>query len=515
MNGFAPPTVNGKLAELTQGLLDCPAQARELAVEVGGVQLDSRRVRPGDLFLATFGQTHDARDYIDAAVERGAVAVLAEAGRDWRGTRWRGTVPVIAVEQLMAKTSEIAGRFYHHPSTRMTVVGITGTNGKTSCSQYIARMLARAGCPAGVVGTLGYGVPGELRPSPLTTPDAVFMQKALAEMADAGLRAAAVEVSSIGLHQRRVQGVRFDTAVFTNLTRDHLDYHAGMEDYGANKRKLFATAGLRRAVVNLDDPYGIRVVNDLAAAVEVITFGIENPQATLSARDVQVTREGFRAEIHSGQGRGRIDCKLLGRFNLSNLLAAIGALLANRALIGGLDLAQICALASELTTVDGRMEVFGGGADVTAVIDYSHTPDGLKGALLALREHFPGRLWCVFGCGGNRDPGKRPLMGELAQKLADHVVVTDDNPRLEDGGAIIAQILSGMSAPAAAHVERDRKRAIHRAIAGAGAEDVVLIAGKGHEDYQETGAGRIHFSDADAVNAALRERAAGAVGAEH
>ena len=515
MNPAEPLPVNASLPELIHGLADYDKGEAGINLEVSGVQLDSRKVRPGDLFMATFGRTHDAREFIGAAVSRGAVAVLAESGRDWQGTRRLGKVPVIAVDHLMAKASEIAGRFYREPSRRMSVIGITGTNGKTTCSQYIARLLARSGCPAGVIGTLGYGIPGKLAESPLTTPDAVFAQKALAEMADAGIRSVAMEVSSVGLHQRRVQGIRFDTAIFTNLTRDHLDYHESMEDYGASKRRLFTGPDLRHAIVNLDDPYGMRIVNDLSSNVEVTTFGIGNRQATIRAENTSITKQGFRAEIVTPAGAGLIDCKLLGRFNVSNILAVTGALLAHRAMLGDLDIERICDLVSGLHSVDGRMEVWGSDDDVTAVVDYAHTPDGLEGALAALREHFTGRLLCVFGCGGNRDKGKRPIMGALAEKLADRTVITDDNPRLEDGDAIVSQILSGMKTPAAAHVERDRESAIRRAINEAEPGDVVLIAGKGHEDYQETGTSRSHFSDAGVVRKALLERASEHAGAGH
>ncbi len=513
ISATAPP-VESSLPRLIEGLVDGAPNPADLAVQVGGVRLDSREVRPGDLFLATFGRTHDARDFIDAAVRQGAAAVLAESGRGWRGLHWRAGTPVIAVDQLMAKASEIAGRFYREPSRRLSVIGITGTNGKTTCSQFLARLLARAGCPAGVVGTLGYGLPEAPAPCALTTPDAVFTQRALAEMAAAGLGAAAMEVSSVGLHQSRVRGVRFETAVFTNLTRDHLDYHDSMEAYGAAKRRLFSGPGLRRAVVNLDDPYGIRVVNDLSSAVETATYGVGNRQATIRAENVTVSRHGFRAEIHTPEGEGGIDCKLLGRFNVGNILAVVGALRACRERTGELGIDRVCELVSGLQAVDGRMQVWGGADDVTAVIDYSHTPEGLGGALDALREHFAGELWCVFGCGGNRDKGKRPLMGALAEKLADHAVITDDNPRLEEGDVIVRQILSGMAAPAKALVERDRGRAIEHAVTAAAPGDVVLIAGKGHEDYQETAAGRRRFSDTEVARRALRRRAAVASGSQ-
>ena len=506
MSAARPPAVDASLPRLIGGLADLGPQVAGFDIALRGIKLDSRLVEPGDLFLATFGRTHDAREFIEAAVNQGAAAVLAESGRDWQGVDWRGKTPVIAVDNLVAKASEIASRFYCRPSAEMSVIGITGTNGKTTCSHFLARLLAEAGCAAGVIGTLGYGVPGALAECPLTTPDAVFSQQALAEMANAGLGAVAMEVSSVGLHQRRVQGVRFETAVFTNLTRDHLDYHDSMEAYGASKRRLFAGAGLRHAVINLDDPYGIRIVNDLGSGIEVITYGVANRQATVRAEAVTITERGFRAEIHTPIGIGFIDCGLLGRFNVNNMLAAVGALLASRHRLGEIEIERICELVSGLRSVDGRMEVWGDGSDVAAVVDYSHTPDGLEGALAALREHFSGKIWCVFGCGGNRDKGKRPIMGALAEKLADHTIITDDNPRLEDGGAIVSQILSGMNSPRAAQVERDRKRAIALAIDQAAAGDVVLVAGKGHEDYQQVGAERRWFSDAGVVREALGRR---------
>lgn len=524
----APAPIAVPLPELIGGLVDCgPQDDGALDIAVRGIELDSREVGPGDLFLATFGRTHDAREFIDAAVNQGAAAVLAESGRGWQGLRWRhgtptpatpapGTygTPIIAVDHLMAKASEIAGRFYGRPSSRMSVIGITGTNGKTTCAQLIAQAFTAADCPAGVIGTLGYGVPGELAECPLTTPDAVFTQRALAEMAAAGLGAVAMEVSSVGLHQRRVQGVRFETAVFTNLTRDHLDYHDNMEAYGASKRRLFASPGLRHAVVNLDDPFGMRVINDLGAGVEAISYGVGNRQAGIRAEAVAITGRGFTAEIHTPAGSGRIDCELLGRFNVGNALAVVGALLACRHRLGDLGIGRICELVSGLSPVPGRMEVWGDAGDVCAVVDYSHTPDSLEGALTALRGHFDGALWCVFGCGGNRDKGKRPIMGALAEQLADHVVITDDNPRREDGDAIASQIRSGMKTPGAAAVERDRERAIAGVIAGAAPGDVVLIAGKGHEDYQQIGTEMRRFSDAEVARAALSRRARQSAGVE-
>ncbi len=506
MNVAALPPLRSKLHELLRGLTDCWPDGQP-TLEIRGVQLDSRKIGPGDLFLAIPGRSHDARQFVGEALRRGAAAVAAEPGGEWQGLRWIGEVPVIAVGQLLAKASEIAGRHYRHPAAKMSVLGITGTNGKTTCSQFLAELFARVGCPAGIIGTLGHGRPGVLAECPLTTPDAVFAQRALAQLAAAGCEAVAMEVSSIGLHQQRVAAVRFETAIFTNLTRDHLDYHGSMENYGAAKRRLFASPGLRHAVVNLDDPLGPQIVSELGSRVQVFTYGIAKRNALIRAEGIATTQRGFRARIHTPVGSGVIDCKLLGRFNVGNVLAVIGALLASEARLGELAIEQLCELVSGLQPVAGRMEVIEGG-DIATVIDYSHTPDGLESALKALREHFAGRIWCVFGCGGNRDKGKRPLMGAIAERLADQVVLADDNPRLEDGDEIVSQIRGGMTAGAAVLVERDREAAIHHALGAAAPGDVVLIAGKGHEDYQQSGTIRRHFSDVEVTRRGLGLRAA-------
>ena len=468
--------------------------------------MDSRLLRKGDLFIACFGRNHDARNYIDAAIEQGCSAVLADSGGDWQGIQLRDQVPIIAIDNLSAKISEIAGRFYGHPSTKLSVIGITGTNGKTSCSQFIAQSMTSLGCRCGVIGTLGYGICGELKETQLTTPDAVFTQTALAEMVSENVDPIAMEVSSVGLHQKRVRAVKFDTAVFTNLTRDHLDYHESMEAYGENKKKLFAMPGLSAAIVNLDDPFALPIINSISSDVEILTYSLKNKVATVYAESIELTRGGFSASIVTPLGEGKISGKLIGYFNFSNVLAVVTALINYLPRKGETSIEAICQAISKLQPVDGRMEIIGESEEITAVVDYAHTPDGLRSALTALRDHFKGSIWCVFGCGGNRDKGKRPLMGEIAEKFSDKLVITDDNPRNEEGDEIVEHILSGVNEPDKVAVVRDRAAAISHAIANANSGDVVLVAGKGHETYQDIAGTRNIFSDAKQVRLALQER---------
>ncbi len=496
------------LADLISGLPGLPKKLSGVAeVVVKGVKIDSRQVCEGDLFIACFGSNHDARNYIDAVVEQGAVAVLAESGAGWSGIRLLNDVPVIAIDNLSRHISEIANRFYGEPSKNLSVFGITGTNGKTSCSQFIAQALNNYGFRCGVIGTLGYGMQGALKETELTTPDAVFTQMALAELAANEVEPVVMEVSSVGLHQKRVAAVHFDTAIFTNITRDHLDYHSSMEDYASNKKKLFTMPGLRHAIVNLDDPFALSIINEIDSDVEISTYSLSNSIATVHASDLQLTRSGFRARLQTPLGQGEVTGSLLGSFNFSNLLAVAAALVSYLPERKALSMPQLCALLSGLKPVNGRMEIVGEACDITAVVDYAHTPDGLRSALVALREHFASRIWCVFGCGGNRDKGKRPLMGEIAEAYADRLIISDDNPRREQGDEIVQHILSGIRTPSAAMVIRDRAAAIEYAIANAGPGDVVLVAGKGHETYQDIDGNRMLFSDAKQVRLALQNRA--------
>jgi len=495
------------LLSLIEGLPGLPPELSEsLDVTVTGVKMESRLVGAGDLFLACFGQNHDARNYIDAVVEQGAAAVLAESGSTWGGARLLGNVPVIAVDNLSKQISEIASRFYSEPSSKLSVFGITGTNGKTSCSQFIAQALNNFDFRCGVIGTLGYGVQGALKETELTTPDAVFTQMALAELAANNVDPVVMEVSSVGLHQKRVAAVQFDTAIFTNISRDHLDYHESMEEYAKNKKKLFTMPGLRHAIVNLDDPFALSIINEISSDVEISTYSVDNSIATVHASDLRLTRSGFEAILHTPLGQGSVTGKLLGSFNFSNLMAVAAALVSYLPARKDITMEQLCSILSDLNPVNGRMDIVGEACDITAVVDYAHTPDGLRSALVALREHFDSRIWCVFGCGGNRDKGKRPLMGEIAEAYADRLIIADDNPRREQGDAIVQHILSGIRTPAAAMVIRDRADAIEYAIANASAGDVVLVAGKGHETYQDIDGNRQLFSDAKQVRLALKNR---------
>lgn len=486
----------------TELLRELPGEWRSL--EITGLNLDSRRIQAGDLFFACFGRNHDARDYIDHAIEKGAAAVLAEAGGRWQGCESRDGVPVIVMEGLPAMISEIAGRFHGHPGRSMVLTGVTGTNGKTSCTQFLAQALRKMGISSGVIGTIGYGVYPDLADSGYTTPDPIMMQSALAQIHAGGAGHAAVEVSSQGLHQHRVAAVPFHTAVFTNLSRDHLDYHESMKDYGEAKKKLFLTPGLKVAVVNADDSFAPSILNSLSPSVRSLTYSLGNSKADVHTRDLELLPHGYRARLHTPEGEGILSGNLLGRFNISNVLAVIATLISQDTPAGRPRFPEVLQAAGELEPVSGRMEIVGESEGVTAVVDYAHTPDALSSSLAALREHYTGRLWCVFGCGGNRDQGKRPLMAEAAENRADRLVITDDNPRTESADDIVKHILLGLQDKGRAMVERDRATAIARAVSSASPGDVVLVAGKGHETYQDIGGNRMAFSDVAQVRLALQ-----------
>jgi len=475
-------------------------------VMVSGIQIDSRLLQKGDLFIACFGKNYDARNFIDKAIEIGSSAVLAESSSDWEGLEFRSGVPIIAIDNLSKKISEIASRFYDKPSERSNVIGITGTNGKTSCSHFIARSLLGLGYKCGVIGTLGYGLPGKLTETALTTPDAVETQKVLSEMANNNIDNIAMEISSVGLHQKRVSSVQFNTAIFTNLTRDHLDYHKNMEEYADNKKKLFTMSGLKSAIINLDDTFAVSIINSISSDVEVITYSVNNKNASVYAEEFSFSRTGYDAKIYTPLGKGRISGKLLGYFNFSNVLAVLAFMVQFSSRHKNICIEKICDQISELQPVDGRMQIIGDHSEITVIVDYAHTPDGLRCALMALKHHFQGKIWCVFGCGGNRDNGKRPMMGEVAEKYSDHLVVTDDNPRNEAGDIIVQHILSGITNPQAVSIIRDRALAISFAITRASPQDVVLIAGKGHEGYQDVLGVKNIFSDSKQVDVALKER---------
>ncbi|WP_437883475.1 UDP-N-acetylmuramoyl-L-alanyl-D-glutamate--2,6-diaminopimelate ligase [Pseudomonas sp. LRF_L74] len=458
--------------------------------------LDSRRVRPGDLFLAVPGISQDGRAYIEDALARGASAVAYES--EGAPAVRAVTAELVPIRGLAAQLSAIAGRFYGEPSRALHLVGVTGTNGKTSVSQLVAQALDQLGERCGIIGTLGNGFYDALESGRHTTPDPVAVQAVLADLKQAGARALAMEVSSHGLEQGRVAGLDFDIAVFTNLSRDHLDYHGSMEAYGAAKAKLFASSGLRCRVINIDDAFGLRLASE-AHESRLISYSLSDSSAYLFCREMHFDDNGVRAHLVTPQGEGLLRSPLLGRFNLSNLLAVVGALLG---LGYGLD--EILRVLPGLNGPLGRMQRFGGGEQPLVVVDYAHTPDALEKVLEALRPHANGRLLCLFGCGGDRDSGKRPLMAAVAERLADRVLVTDDNPRTEAAEKIFADIRAGFADPDAVDFVHGREQAIAALIASAQADDVILLAGKGHEDYQEVDGVRRPFSDLEQTVRALQ-----------
>jgi len=484
-----------KLNELLQDVTDIV----DVDVTVSGLKLDSREVVAGDLFVALSGTREQGHQYVSAAIEAGAVAVLVDesVASDLADV----AVPCLAVPELKQKLGLIAERFYGFPSRQMFVVGVTGTNGKTSCSHFIAQVLNTETVPVAVIGTLGNGPVENLQSATHTTPDAISLHRMMREFVDAGIKCLVMEVSSHGLEQGRVSGVNFDLAVFTNLTRDHLDYHGDMETYGQVKARLFDMPGLRYAVINADDEFGRSLLLNLPAAVETLAFTqAENhiEENVVRGELVSQGRDGLLLDVQTPWGDGRIHSELLGQFNASNLLAVLSTVL-----LSGMGMDKALQKISQLKAVPGRVEHFGGVANQPlVVVDYAHTPDALEQVLMSLRQHCAAQLWCVFGCGGERDKGKRAQMGSIAVQHADHVVLTDDNPRNENPDAIIEDIITGAQSDRVI-VLRDRAAAIRHAVTHAAADDVVLVAGKGHEDYQQVGGQKIHFSDSQQVQQAL------------
>jgi UDP-N-acetylmuramoyl-L-alanyl-D-glutamate--2,6-diaminopimelate ligase len=488
---------------------------------------DSRRVVEGDVFLAYPGDEADGRNHIDDAIERGAAAVLYE---DSNGFSWNDAhdgVPHRAVSGLKSAAGALASAWYRAPDSAMLTVGVTGTNGKTSCTQWLAAALAQLGEPTAVVGTLGVGIcrrgePVKLEATGYTTPDAVLLQRKLADVRDAGATALAIEVSSIGLAQQRLAGMHFDVAVFTNLTRDHLDYHGTMAVYEEAKAELFDWPGLKHAVINLDDDMGLRLVQRLqknSPSVALYGYTVQGrtvPGVTIvGASDARATAAGTTFQVDAPQGSATVKSQVIGQFNVSNLLAVACVLMAH-----GIDWRKASEALETLTAIPGRMQQLSGNDAPLVVIDYAHTPDALQKTLGALRDvarQRGGRLWCVFGCGGDRDAGKRPQMGAAAE-AADEVIITSDNPRSENPADIMAQIAAGMAGATTTGATEgarpllieDRAAAILRAVKHAAKNDVVLLAGKGHEQYQEIRGRKLPFLDADHAALALAARATNA-----
>ena len=488
------------------------AALRHLGLPLVGLTADSRAVTPGMTFVAYPGAHADGRRFIPEAIERGAASVLWESdGFAW-APEW--TVPNQGIAGLRAQISGIAGQIYGEPSRHLWMVGVTGTNGKSSCTHWLAQLLGQVGKPCAVVGTLGNGLLSQLEPARNTTPDAIVLQRALSRYREQGAVACAMEVSSHGLVQERVSGIAFRGALFTNLSRDHLDYHSTLEAYGEAKALLFDAAGLEFAVINLDDPFGLQLVAKMAARMaapgtepspKIIGYTLGDAPApagvsVLRARDLEISAQGMHFGVTGEWGQAEVSTPLMGRFNVSNLLAVMAA-----ALMQGMTLDQVRAGVAGLVAPAGRLERLGGGALPNVVIDYAHTPDALEKVLTTLRESVAPRrhLICVFGCGGNRDPGKRPLMGEVAARLADRVVLTSDNPRYESVDTILDEIAQGM--PGSFQRIPDRAEAIRAAIASAHSGDVVLIAGKGHETTQEVAGQKLPFSDRSVAQGCLDE----------
>ena len=478
------------------------------AIAVNGMTLDNRRVQPGMAFVALQGTRQHGLAYAEAAVQAGAVAIVFEPVASLQIPSL--AVPLIPVPGLREKLGLLAKRFYAAPADRLFMVGVTGTDGKTSVTHFIAEALNAHNHQAAVIGTLGIGLPGQLQPATHTTPDAWSVHHLLHELKSQDFQIVAMEVSSHALDQGRVNEVSFDVAVLTNLTRDHLDYHGTVEAYAAAKRRLFFWPGLKTAVLNLDDAFGWQLAQDLQeSSVQVMGYGVGNadhyPAGTLVATDAVFDHTGIRATVLTSQGQGLLQAPVLGQFNLHNLLAALGVLLAK-----GLELQDALQRLQQVWVVPGRMErVTANGDDgKLIVVDYAHTPGALAQVLKAVRVHTQGRLICVFGCGGDRDRGKRPLMAQTAESEADVVIVTDDNPRSEHPQQIFEDIMQGFHSSQNVTFEHDRRKAIRLAIAQAQTGDTVLIAGKGHETVQILATHTQPFDDRVQAVQALQELAA-------
>lgn len=460
--------------------------------EIKGLAIDSRQVKSGYLFFAYEGTHHDGSEYIQDAIEKGAVAVLTDSTQ-----KNDKNIPIINVPQLRKKIPDIAAQFYQYPAKSLRIVGVTGTNGKTSCTHFLASSLQQLEISCGVIGTLGNGLYGQTQETNLTTPDAITLQKTFSGFLREGAKAVAMEVSSHSLDQGRIAGIEFEVGVFTNLTRDHLDYHGSMEAYGKAKRKLFDCS--RNAVINLDDAFGRTLIQSLPKET-IFSYSTHDKDATVFANNIDLSISGIKAEIFSPWGQGDLKVPLIGKFNLSNLLAVLTTLC-----VMNIPFKKALECLSHLSSVPGRMQILGGGKAPLVVVDYSHTPDALEKVLVALRQHCLGKLYCLFGCGGDRDRGKRPVMAKIAETHSDFILVTDDNPRTEDPRQIVTDILKGFVEIDKVQVQHNRSKAIEDIIKYAKEGDCVLIAGKGAETYQQIGNDKIPFSDVEQVEKILNK----------
>ena len=462
---------------------------------VSGLSLDSRSVKPGHLFFALWGTQSDGRRYVNEAMARGAIAVLCEG--EPTPQQWAchdSKVPVFFVVNLAAHVSHIVNRFYNYPSNGLKMIGVTGTNGKTSCTGFINQALTKLGQCCASIGTLGMGIAKDLKATGMTTPDAIQLQAQLAQFKKQQVQTVVMEVSSHGLEQGRVKGVAFDIGVFTNLSRDHLDYHGDVESYAAAKQRLFAEYPLQHAIINWDDDFGRQLIQRFKDRLSIYAFSLHEPThdapPTIWARHIEMSLSHTKIVVVTPWGEATINTSLLGHFNISNILAALTTLL-----LLDIPLSEAVAAITQLQPISGRMQTFKQAQRPRIVVDFAHTPDALAQVLKSLQHYKPKQLYCVFGCGGDRDQGKRPQMACIAERYAHKVIVTSDNPRSEDPLKIIADIMIGFSNPDKVQIEVDRKTAIAAAIQQATVEDIILIAGKGHEQYQLFAQQKLPFCD--------------------
>ncbi|WP_168204016.1 UDP-N-acetylmuramoyl-L-alanyl-D-glutamate--2,6-diaminopimelate ligase [Aliikangiella coralliicola] len=495
------------LAELLTNISSEQEVADRMSLSVGPLTLDSRQIKSGDTFVAIAGYQTDGRKFIESALNNGAALIIAEADEsDEYREKYGEDNRIIWVKNLRQQVSLLASNYYQHPSHSLKAIGVTGTNGKTSCSYLIAKTLQRLHFECYLLGTLGVGQSSNLESCENTTADAITMQRVLAQAVGAGAQFVSMEISSHGIDQDRAAAVKLNSAVFTNLTRDHLDYHGSMENYGEAKRKLFLPDNLKNAVINMDDRFGRKLAKDdeISATKWLVTTKLPTSGSNLNrwiwAEDVVLSLEGLHAKIYTPWGSGKLDSPLIGQFNLTNLLlviAALGSILK--------DVNPVLLALKNVRSAPGRMQKIGNKHTPLAIVDYAHTPDALEKSLMAIREHCVGMIWCIFGCGGDRDQGKRPLMARVAEKFSNRVIVTTDNPRTEPAEKIKEDIYSGFRKINKVTYIESREEAIATALKKANPGDAVLIAGKGHEDYQIIGNEKLHLSDLEIAEKHIKE----------
>jgi len=470
-------------------------------IEVIGIALDSRKVKSGYLFIACKGANFNGFDFVNEAINKGATVIIYE--NDIEKAYFYANHYYISVPNLKSKIGILASKFFDYPALKMLIIGVTGTNGKTSITQYISTLLNNFGILCGVIGTMGSGINGKFTPTCNTTPDPVTLQELLYDFVIKNVKVVTLEVSSHGLSEARLKGINFDIGIFTNLTRDHLDYHGTMINYGKAKESFFTSYQIRNAIININDSFGIKLIKKFETKFKIYAISTNLKEYLINVPIIKATnikfnnyKDGINAYVSTPWGTGMLHSSLIGEFNLNNLLMVLTTLC-----LIGIKFNDILYEISKLKTVQGRMQMYG-GSDYNLpliVVDYSHTPDALKKALVTLRKYCKGTLWCIFGCGGSRDLSKRALMGNIAEKFSDRTIITNDNPRSEDPEIIVQDILKGVSNINSFIVQYDRAIAIKYAINNAKVQDIILIAGKGHEQYQILGNKKIIFNDGNVI----------------